>query len=569
MVKKLLLTLSALSVIAMGGDYEDVEIAYKEGNLQSVVTLLEKAADQGNAGAQFHLGLLYEKRWNHKKVLELYKKAAKQGNADAQFHLGLMHARGTVVQQDDKKAAELYQKAADQGHVDAQLHLGFMYSMGKGVQRDHQKTLEIYQKAANQGDVRAQAVEKINKPVTGMINKYDQASGLNVDRYYKNGVIQKEKFYDTKSGKVISERFYKNGVVQKEKIYNTKSGKIRSERLYKSKVRSKGLNKNIVPISLPISSIEYYYHPGSDTLWKEIPFRYERSGKRIREGVYKTYYPTGELASESPFINDKREGLEKQYYESDKLRSELLYKNDKPTGIKKMYTESGQLQSEMPFKDGKRHGVYVWYWYDKNGKRYIRESVSYTNEDIEHNPEVNDTETKIKLNEGEYVDENTLYIEDTDLIVEKDTKKPITGILKMYHPNGNLKRECSYKDGKIDGICKRYYENGNLQSESVWKDGTLAQDGIKKSYYPDASLRSIATYVNGKRHGVYTSYHNNGNIHQTGTYEHGTRTGIGKIYYENGNLEATLTYKDDGSTLIKQYDENGKFKRDVLLPKRR
>ncbi len=127
----------------------------------------------------------------------------------------------------------------------------------------------------------------------------------------------------------------------------------------------------------------------------------------------------------------------------------------------------------------------------------------------------------------------------------------------------------SYKDGKIDGICKRYYENGNLQSESVWKDGTLVQDGIKKSYHPDGSLRSIGTYVNGKRHGVLTRYHNNGQISATVTFEHGKEKGIGKLYYENGNLKATMTYKDDGSTLMKQYDENGKFKREILLPKRR
>lgn len=37
---------------------------------------------------------------------------------------------------------------------------------------------------------------------------------------------------------------------------------------------------------------------------------------------------------------------------------------------------------------------------------------------------------------------------------------PITGIVKSYHENGNVKFEFPYKDGKRNGITKRYDENG-------------------------------------------------------------------------------------------------------------
>jgi uncharacterized protein len=49
------------------------------------------------------------------KAVELYQKAAYQGYANAQNHLGWLYYYGQGVPKDLGKAAELYQKAADQG----------------------------------------------------------------------------------------------------------------------------------------------------------------------------------------------------------------------------------------------------------------------------------------------------------------------------------------------------------------------------------------------------------------------------------------------------------------------
>jgi hypothetical protein len=66
-----------------------------------------------------------------------WTKAAEQGNADAQYNLGMKHAKGQGVPQDYKQAVYWWTKAAEQGNADAQLILGLMYAKGEGVTQDH------------------------------------------------------------------------------------------------------------------------------------------------------------------------------------------------------------------------------------------------------------------------------------------------------------------------------------------------------------------------------------------------------------------------------------------------
>ena len=52
-------------------------------------------------------------------ALEWYLKAAEQGNAKAQYSLGYCYYWGKGVEEDKKEALKWYRKAADQGHSDA------------------------------------------------------------------------------------------------------------------------------------------------------------------------------------------------------------------------------------------------------------------------------------------------------------------------------------------------------------------------------------------------------------------------------------------------------------------
>lgn len=65
-----------------------------------------------------------------------FLKAAEQGQAKAQFNLGVLYFNGQGVKQDYFKAAEWHQKAAEQGYADAQYNLAKIYYLGKGVKQD-------------------------------------------------------------------------------------------------------------------------------------------------------------------------------------------------------------------------------------------------------------------------------------------------------------------------------------------------------------------------------------------------------------------------------------------------
>ncbi|MCH9750275.1 MAG: sel1 repeat family protein, partial [Proteobacteria bacterium] len=65
---------------------------------------------------------------DYKTALKEWQSLADQGDADAQYSLGLMYAKGDGVLKDYKQAAKWYQKAADQGDADAQYILGLMYA---------------------------------------------------------------------------------------------------------------------------------------------------------------------------------------------------------------------------------------------------------------------------------------------------------------------------------------------------------------------------------------------------------------------------------------------------------
>ena len=82
----------------------------------------EPAPETGNGGDE-----------ERASQFEATRKAAEQGNAEAQFNLGGMYANGLGVPEDQAEAAKWYRKAAEQGHAEAQCSLGVMYQFGRGV----------------------------------------------------------------------------------------------------------------------------------------------------------------------------------------------------------------------------------------------------------------------------------------------------------------------------------------------------------------------------------------------------------------------------------------------------
>ena len=85
-----------------------------------------------------------------------WRKAAEEGNAEAQFDLGSAYNGGNGVDQDATEAAKWFRAAADQGHADAQCELAFLYQCGNGLPENAEEATMWYRKAAEQGNITAQ-----------------------------------------------------------------------------------------------------------------------------------------------------------------------------------------------------------------------------------------------------------------------------------------------------------------------------------------------------------------------------------------------------------------------------
>jgi uncharacterized protein len=94
-------------------------------------------------------------RGDYAKALRLIRPLANDGDASAQFNLGLMYATGQGVQQDNAAAALWFRKAAEQGYALAQSNLGTLYLYGRGVPQDYVRAYMWFSPSAAQGDQRA------------------------------------------------------------------------------------------------------------------------------------------------------------------------------------------------------------------------------------------------------------------------------------------------------------------------------------------------------------------------------------------------------------------------------
>jgi hypothetical protein len=110
------------------------------------VERLTPSAEQGDAAAQLKLGMHYYNNLGRRhppdyaEALKWFRRAADQGNAEAQDHIGLMYYSGRGVPQDYAEAARWYLLAAQAGNEHAQSQLTQMYQGGVGVPRDYQES---------------------------------------------------------------------------------------------------------------------------------------------------------------------------------------------------------------------------------------------------------------------------------------------------------------------------------------------------------------------------------------------------------------------------------------------
>lgn len=185
------------SIVEENANRGDVDSKVKLGNKcrengdwEKAFQLYEQAAEQGNAEAQYWIGVLlrdediqksveyfeksaenrypngeYElaqcyyngtgKNQNKEVAFQWYEKAAEQGNAASQYILGTFYLNGEIVDKNIKMVKKYYKAAAYNGSAEAQFSLAKCYEYGDMFDKNIEKAIELYQKAADKNNIKA------------------------------------------------------------------------------------------------------------------------------------------------------------------------------------------------------------------------------------------------------------------------------------------------------------------------------------------------------------------------------------------------------------------------------
>ncbi|MEW6469324.1 MAG: hypothetical protein AB1458_10380 [Bacteroidota bacterium] len=301
------------------------------------------------------------------------------------------------------------------------------------------------------------------------------------------------------------------------------------------------------------------------------------------DGVIKSYYRNGALASTLTFMNGKQNGETREYHPTGELRAvmqykdgkkdgpvvyyhpngvkqyETVYKNDQLEGEYKQYYDNGQVSTALTFKADKKEGKATYYW--RNGKVRSEGTVKDGNETGDWKY---------------YYDDGTLRYE-----FKLNEKGNYTGIYKSYHPNGKLKEESNYgASGKLEGVSKSYHYDGSPEAVFDYKDDGLqsykyfdlkgavisegARSGKKLTFvakYPNGNKRAQGDYINGMKEGEWSYYDYNGTLSTREMYKNDELNGISTGYHYNGKVRFEVIHKNgELNGYYKSYYKNGKMK---------
>jgi len=213
-------------------------------------------------------------------------------------------------------------------------------------------------------------------------------------------------------------------------------------------------------------------------------------------GIWKMYFPNGNLKSEITYIDNRPKGYAKMYYENGKLQEEGMWENSRWVGDYKSYYDNGQAFYNFKYTNtGKREGKQEYFY--ENGQIMMTGEMKDGKETgvWEERYENGDLRAKKAFNDG------ALDVENTEVYAPKQLLPPKKETISKEPPKiadaDKEKTNTAQKPFDGNGYAKLFLSGGRISKDGEFKNYRLIE-GKDYIYNTDGILERIAVYKAGK-----------------------------------------------------------------------
>ncbi|MBK9190629.1 MAG: hypothetical protein IPM77_03495 [Crocinitomicaceae bacterium] len=258
------------------------------------------------------------------------------------------------------------------------------------------------------------------------------------------------------------------------------------------------------------------------------------------------------------------------YYENGSVASEGEFKNGVPVGLWKSYYPDGILKSTGYKSSGLSDSV--WNFYNSQG--LLIQRYHYKNDKKNGCAQQFDSLGHVFF--------EMYYVDDVPV-----------GEKQWLYPDGTLKKQVLFINGKEEGLSIEYSKEGNVITEELYDNGYLKdrteynqldenrkKTGLWREYYADGTIKTEQNYRNGEKFGIAKTYNQKGklvDIQDMTSDSTNTKADVGiielyKEYYPGARIKligGLVNNKKSG--IYREYDSIGNlingfiYKNDTLV----
>lgn len=184
----------------------------------------------------------------------------------------------------------------------------------------------------------------------------------------------------------------------------------------------------------------------------------------LKQGVWREFWPNGDLKSETMYKDNKKNGLEIVWYDSpDCVEQEAFYKDGKLDGILIHYSKKCRKDFYEHYKNGIKHGLEVEYYSNGN----LKAEGTFKNGNL-------DGYYKVYNRKGQFSFESRTTEAESD--INPNTKDTLSNIvLNVFKRNNNWKKTLIVAD--LTGSMYPY-----AQQVSTWLKLHFTRDSLRQSF---------------------------------------------------------------------------------------